>query len=102
MAPGFCTCTRDFPERRSFHPPEHATWHYLCDKPVLPPERPAGTFARFCRTCGFCHTQQDEACPRWAPEPASRIVPTGTGWPDEAQRIAEVYADARAELDRGL
>lgn len=121
MARGFCTCKQDFPERRSiFHPPEHATWHYLCDKPVLPP----------------------------APEPRPRIRPTGTGWPPdlpethkladmhgtaaetaeqaakalaevraaiadldppeyapedgEAQRIAEVPADAKAELHRGL
>lgn len=28
------------------------------------------TFDRMCRTCGFMHSQQDEACPRWAPEVA--------------------------------
>lgn len=39
-APGFCTCKRGFPQRASFHPPANATWHYLCDKPVLGPAQP--------------------------------------------------------------
>lgn len=25
----------------------------------------SNTYSRTCRTCGFAHTQQDEACPRW-------------------------------------
>jgi hypothetical protein len=35
MAKGFCTCKRDFPDEARFHPLEGASWHYLCDKPVL-------------------------------------------------------------------
>ena len=73
MARGFCTCKRDFPRHSHLHPPANATWHYLCDKPVL--------------------------------GPALGLAETGTGWPDEdaeSERIAEVFDDARAELDRGL
>jgi hypothetical protein len=33
-ARGFCTCGRDFPGRYPL--PAGATWHYVCDKPVLP------------------------------------------------------------------
>lgn len=36
-ARGFCTCKRDFPTRPEMTPPDNATWHFLCDKPVLPP-----------------------------------------------------------------
>lgn len=94
-APGFCTCKRDFPGRLSFHPPEHATWHYLCDKPVLPPaEAVAEPWSPF-----------GEALQVGIGQAREKYRPTGTGWPAEdaeSQRIAEVFDDARAELDRGL
>ena len=72
-AKGFCTCERDFPGR--YPVPWNATWHYLCDRPIL----------WICRGCGgklaggsppYCI-----GCtpPRERPAPLVRV--TGTGWP---------------------
>ena len=83
-AKGFCVCKRDFPQREDFHPPEGATWHFLCDKPVLTADLV---------TIAECGHPVDTCC-----ECGSF---GGSEW-DEAERIAEVFDEARAELDRGL
>ena len=58
MAPGFCTCKRDFPDAERFWPPENATYHYLCERPTL-------------HAAGIVPES----------DPAPAIVPSGTGWP---------------------
>ena len=79
-AKGFCTCKRDFPQRRTFHPPVGATWHYLCDKPTNPADWPPAlpTLA-----CAVLHGP--EGCPGY---PHPRLRETGTGWPPALPELA--------------
>jgi hypothetical protein len=88
-AKGFCTCERDFPGR--YPVPWNATWHYLCDRPIL----------WTCQGCGgkltggtppYCIGCTPEALDEdgrfvadwttgaYVPLPAP-VRETGTGWP---------------------
>lgn len=93
-ARGFCTCKRDAPGKPHLHPPANATWHYLCDRPVLLPPLPS------LASCGHPANEDGECdCSSWPErspwlylEQASAIVPTGTGWPPSADDIRAAIA----------
>lgn len=94
-ARGFCTCKRDHPGNVPAHPAPGASWHYVCDKPVLPPARPASDWPPDLpetRKLAFMHGTAAETAEQAARALAEvqaaiadleppRIVPTGTGWP---------------------
>jgi len=67
MAKGFCTCERDFPGQ--YPVPWNATWHYLCDRPIL--------------RCAHCLNDPPagRTCPTCGRQSRRMVRATGTGWP---------------------